>query len=217
MGEVAPTYFASAVARERMAQLVPEAKIFCVFRNPVDRLVSLYRLKRAYGLISWSFEEAIERDPELMESSRYADTLRLWQRSFGAQNVMVGIYDDLRRNPQAFVDSLADFIGIPRFRLDAWQHGFVHDSEHMTLPRSYYRTRSATLMAEWFKARRLGRLVRAFNQSRLRKFVLGGGAPFTPIGKQMLNELHAKFEPEIEDLEAMLERDLSGWKRRQAA
>ena len=34
MGEVAPTYFASAAARERIAQTVPEAKIVCVFRNP---------------------------------------------------------------------------------------------------------------------------------------------------------------------------------------
>jgi len=36
MGEVAPTYFASAAARERIAQTAPEAKIVCVFRNPVD-------------------------------------------------------------------------------------------------------------------------------------------------------------------------------------
>jgi hypothetical protein len=67
MGEVAPTYFASAAARERMAEAVPEAKIVCLFRDPVDRIVSLYRLMRVSGLIPWCFEEAIERDPELMD------------------------------------------------------------------------------------------------------------------------------------------------------
>src|SRR5579863_4485529 len=151
MGEVAPTYFASAAARERIAQIVPEAKIVCVFRNPVDRIVSLYRLKRAYGLIPWDFEEAVERDPELMESSKYATTLRLWQRSFGARNILAGIYDDLRDNPQAFVDEVADFIGVPRFALLDWQFGFVHDSERMTHPRNYYGTRTATRMADWLK------------------------------------------------------------------
>src|SRR5437868_64688 len=60
IGEVAPTYFASALARERMAQIVPAAKIVCVFRNPVERIVSLYRLKRAYGLIPWTFEAAMQ-------------------------------------------------------------------------------------------------------------------------------------------------------------
>lgn len=213
MGEVAPTYFASTEARERMAQLVPEAKVVCVFRNPVDRVVSLYRLKRAYGLIPWGFEQALERDPELMESSKYASTLKLWQRSFGPRQVMAGIYDDLRHNPQTFIDSLADFVGIPRFRLAAWQYGFVHDSEHMTHPKSYYRTRSATIMADWFKARRLDRVVSAFKRSRLRNFVLGGGPPFPKLPQGTLLQLQEKFQPEIERLEELLQRDLSAWKR----
>jgi hypothetical protein len=216
-GEVAPTYFASDAARERMAQIVPDAKIVCVFRNPVDRIVSLYRLKRAYGFIPWDFEEALERDPELMDSSRYASRLRRWQRSFGAHRVMAGVYDDLRHDPQAFVDSLADFIAVPRFLLADWQRRVVHDSDSMTHPRSYYRTRGATLMAEWFKARRLDRVVSAFRQSRLRKLVLGGGAPFPPISEEMLSRLRAKFKPEVEQLEAMLQRDLSAWKLRKAA
>jgi Sulfotransferase domain len=217
MGEVAPTYFASAAARERMAQIVPEAKIVCVFRNPVDRIVSLYRLKRAYGLIPWDFEEALDRDPELMESSRYASTLRLWQRSFGAHNVMAGVYDELRQNPQAFLDALVDFIGVPRFRLAPWQCGRVHDSDSMTHPRSYYRTRSATLLADWFKARRLDQVVRAFKQSRLRKLVLGGGAPFPQLSAEALLKLDARLQPEIEELEELLHRDFSAWKPGRAA
>jgi len=217
VGEVAPTYFASAAARERMAQLVPEAKIVCVFRNPIDRIVSLYRLKRAYGLIPWGFEEALERDSELMESSKYASTLKLWQRSFGAKRVMAGVYDDLREHPQAFVDSLVDFIGVPRFALAEWQYGFVHDSEHMTHPRSYYRTRSATLMADWFKARRLDRIVSAFKRSRLRNLVLGGGPAFPKLSREVLTQLQEKFKPEVEQLEVLLQRDLSQWKFRKTS
>jgi hypothetical protein len=68
MGEIAPTYFASTLARERIAQLIPQSRVICIFRNPVDRLLSLYRLKRAYGEISWNFEEAAERDRELIEN-----------------------------------------------------------------------------------------------------------------------------------------------------
>ena len=216
-GEVAPTYFASPAARERMAQTVPEAKIVCVFRSPVERIVSLYRLKRAYGLIPWGFTEAIEHDPELMASSKYATTLKLWQRSFGANNVMACIYDDLRASPQAFVDGVVDFIGVPRFALAEWQYGFVHDSEKMTDPRSYYRTRSATMVADWFKARRLDRVVSAFKRSRLRKLVLGGGPPFPKLPAEMLQRLNEKLQPEVEQLEEMLQRDLSAWKLAKAA
>jgi hypothetical protein len=54
VGEVAPTYFASNQARERIAKTIPHAKVVCIFRDPVERVVSLYRLKRAYGMIPWS-------------------------------------------------------------------------------------------------------------------------------------------------------------------
>ena len=216
IGEVAPTYFASALARERMAQIVPEAKIICVFRNPVERIVSLYRLKRAYGLIPWGFEEAIERDAEMIETSKYVRNLKLWQRSFGAENVLACVYDDLRENPQAFVDALVDFIGVPRFFLAASQNMSVHDSESMTHPRSYYRTRSATLAADWFKSRRLGRLVSAFKRSLLRNLVLGGGKPFSQLPADVEEHLYQKFRFEVEELETLLHRDLSSWKAQKA-
>jgi hypothetical protein len=212
MGEVAPTYFASVSARERIALTVPQAKIVCVFRNPVERIVSLYRVKRAYGWIPWSFAEAVARDPELMESGRYASTLKLWRRSFGTENVMAGIYDDLQADPQSFVDSVVDFVGVPRFPLADWQYRFVHDSDRMTQPRSYYRTRTATIVANWLKARRMDRAVSAFKRSRLRKLVLGGGAPFPKLSPELSMRLLEAFQPEVDELEEMLHRDLSGWK-----
>lgn len=212
MGEVAPTYFASAPARERMMRIVPDSKIVCVFRNPVARLVSLYRLKRAYGLIPWNLEQAIERDPELMESSCYASNLKQWQQSFGADNILAGIYDDLSDNPQAFTDSVADFIGLSRFQLKASQRRLVHHSKGMTYPRSYHRTRAAMMVAEWMKARRLDRFVIAFKSSPLCKLVLGGGDPFPQLTANISKRLYEMFRPEVEELEDLLNRDLSSWK-----
>jgi Sulfotransferase domain len=216
-GEVAPTYFASSLARERIAGVAPNAKIVVVFRNPVDRIVSLYRLKRAYGLIPWEFEQALERDPELIESGRYASHLRLWQRSFGSSNVMAALYDDLLENPQRFVNRLADFIRVPRFELADWEYGRVHDSESMTHPRSYHRARYATLVADWFKARRMDHWVNAFKKSRFRKLVLGGGPPFPKLSERALEQLSRILEPEVEELEEILRRDLSRWKMLKAA
>jgi hypothetical protein len=212
MGEIAPTYFASTPARKRIAQVAPQAKIVCVFRNPVERIISLYRLKRAYGLIPWAFEEALQRDSELMETSKYVSNLNLWQQSFGPGNVLACVYDDLRDNPQAFVDQLLDFVEIPRFLLVTAQCGSVHDSERMTHPRSYHRTRAATMAAEWFKSRRLDRLVNAFKRSPLRTLVLGGGQPFRQPPGDVVKRLYQKFLPEVEQLETILHRDLSAWK-----
>jgi hypothetical protein len=211
IGEVAPTYFASTHARERLAQSVPNAKIICVFRNPVERIVSLYRLKKAYGMIPWNFEQAIERDQEILETSHYASNLKLWRRAFGPQNVMAAIYDDLRQAPQSFIDGVVDFIGMPKFMLSPGDFISVHTSEKMTHPRSYYRTRSATLAADWLKARRFAHIVGAFKRSPLVKFVLGGGRPFEPVSPEVLKGLHQRFRPEVEELQILLDRDLSHW------
>jgi hypothetical protein len=212
VGEVGPTYFASPSARERIAQTVPNAKIFCVFRNPVERIVSLYRLKRAYGLIPWSFEQALDRDPELLETSKYAGNLKLWRQTFGAGDVLAGIYDDLRANPQAFLNALVDFIEVPRFTVSTEQCACVHDSETMTHPRSYLRTRSATLAAEWFKSRRMDHVVSLFRRSPLLSLALGGGQPFPPLSREVLAKLYERFRPEVEELEVLLQRDLFPWK-----
>ena len=212
VGEVAPTYFVSNLARERIAERVPAARVICIFRNPVDRLVSLYRVKRAYGMIPWNFEEAIVRDSELLESSKYSTNLKAWLQTLGKDRVLATVYDDLRDEPQAYLDRVADFIDLPRFELSASQMAPVFASETMTLPRNYYRTRSALMMAEWLKQRQLDTVVAAVKKSPLLKFVLGGGPPFAELSCDLSLKLHDHFRPEVEELETLLQRELSAWK-----
>lgn len=119
VGEVAPTYFASEQARERIVHLIPHARIVCTLRNPVDRVLSLYRLKRAYGLIRWTFEEALKRDPELMDSSQYSVYLTAWKSAFGETQVMVALHEDAQSDAQSYIDKVVDFIGVPRFQFAA--------------------------------------------------------------------------------------------------
>lgn len=212
VGEVAPTYFESSEARERISQTVPDARVICVFRNPVQRVVSLYRVKRAYGMIPWSLEEAVVRDPELMASSQYASHLKAWRAAFGPDHVMAAVYDDLRDQPQQFLDALLDFIGAPRLELTRSQIRRVHGSDSMTQPRHYYWTRSANLFANWLKARRCDRLVASIRSSPLRKLFLGGGPAFSAVSPEAARRLCQLFRPQVEELETILNRDLTAWK-----
>lgn len=211
MGEVAPTYFASAEARERIAR-IPDAKVICIFRNPVDRVISLYRLKRAYGMTPWSFEEAIQRDSELTDTGKYATTLKLWQSALGNDRVLATVYEDLRDQAQTYMDALVDYIGIPRFKLTRAQARHVHASEPLTEPRNYYCTHIATCIADGLKARRLDFFVQAVKSSRLLSLFLGGGAAFPEVPESEKLKLYELFRPEIEELETLLNRDLSSWK-----
>lgn len=212
IGEIAPTYFASGEAREHIARVVPGARIVCIFRDPLERLLSLYRVKRAYGLIPWSFEQALRQDPEFIDTSRYSANLRAWQRTFGAGQVLATVYDDLRDDPPSYLNRVVDFVGIRRFRLRSAQNNSIHTSESLTHPRNYRRTRNASRMADWLKAQRMDRLVAAVRNSPLRKLFLGGGRPFTEPSPELVLGLREFFLPEIEALEVVLNRDLSTWK-----
>jgi len=212
IGEVAPTYFASPQARERIARIIPQAKIVCVFRNPVDRVVSLYRLKRAYGLIRWTFDEALRHDPELLETSRYAFHLQEWKRTFGGTQVMVTLHEDIESDSQSYLDRLANFIGLPRLKLQSTQLRHVLTAEEMTEPRHYYWTRGALLMSEWARKRRLDCVVATAKRLGGLKLFIGGGRTFSelsPLQKEKLREL---FRPEVDQLEAMLNRSFATWK-----
>ena len=211
-GEIAPTYFASLDARRRIAETVPAAKLIFVFRNPVQRVVSLYRVKRAYGLLPYSFEEALERDPELLESGRYATNLREWQLAFPNNQLLVTIYDDLQRDPQAFIDNISDFLEIPKIQLAPSQLRSVHSSDALTEPRWYLATRSATVLADWCKARRLDNVVATVRRSSLMKLFLGGGDSFPKIHSQTLHHVEEILRPEVEMLEEMVGRRFPAWK-----
>lgn len=212
VGEVAPTYFASVKARERIAQLIPRAKIVCTFRDPVERILSLYRLKRAYGLISWSLDDALWLDPELIESGKYAAHLREWIRTFGPSQVLATVHEDMQADPQGYFDRIVDFVGAARMKLQPRHLRRVLTSESLTEPRNYYWTRGALRLAEWSKARRLDGLVSAAKRFGGLRFFVGGGPEFPELPHLQRETLRRLFRPEVERLEVLLNRDLSAWK-----
>ena len=212
VGEVAPTYFASPEARGRIARLIPDARIVCTFRNPVDRVWSLYRLKRAYGMIRWNFDDALARDPELLESSRYASHLKEWTNVFGPAQIMVTLHEDIQPDPQAYLDKVVDFIGVPRVKLLPAHTPHVLTARTMTQPRNYYWTRGATRLADWSKERRLDSIVAAAKKWGAMNLFLGGGPAFSELSQLQRTRLREIFRPEVDKLEGMLNRDLSAWK-----
>lgn len=212
MGEIAPTYFSSAEARRNIAETIPDAKIVFIFRNPVERAVSLYRLKLAYGMFRWSFAEALYNDPELIDSGLYWSQLSGWREYFPDKQLLVTIYDDLVSDAEAFVERIAAFIGLPPVSISRSQLKRVYSSERMTKPRSYLATHTATAFADWCKSRHLDRLVASVRESTLIKLFLGGGEKLPVLSAAALKELGEIFRPEVEALESQLRRGLDHWK-----
>ena len=73
VGEVA-TGYSLPHAVQNMAKHLPHVKIIMAMRNPIERAYSNYRVR--YVEEGWSsFEDALEKSPDLLERGQYADQI----------------------------------------------------------------------------------------------------------------------------------------------
>lgn len=223
VGEICPVYFDSPAACERIASHLPQCRIICTLRDPVERLYSHYRLLRREGWIGEiSLEQAMAKDLKwkgpgnLHGSNRYAVHLRKWQAVFGEKQVLTLLHDDLLADPRNYLDRICTFIGIEPFAIDAARAGERVNTVERA-PRNWRLARRARKIRERLIQRRRYRLLNACQP--LWDFCAGRGAPFGPFDPVTEEQLRRQLRPEIEDLEVLLQRDLSSWKetRRRAA
>lgn len=111
VGEITPDYLYHDTALCNIEKDLPDVRLFAVLRNPIERAISAFELRHEdyRGL---SFEAACERDPELLEKGRYHKYLSNVYRHFSRDRVKIMIYDDIGRDPGAFLDELFEFIGV---------------------------------------------------------------------------------------------------------
>jgi Sulfotransferase domain len=212
MGEFSPNYFIGAQTRERIAKDIPGCKIICTLRDPVERTYSHYRKMREGGYFSGSFEECLEKRSDILEWGRYAFHVKAWRNYFGIENVLILLQDDLKANPQGFLDRACDFIGISRISVAESPSRDRLANAISNLPRYQRIARVTRILRDRFQRSGNYGIVNLLKKTGLRNFLFSGGPAFEPLTLEIDSRLRKYFRSEIEDLEAILGRDLSGWK-----
>lgn len=215
IGEICPVYFRSMKARERIAHDIPDCKIICSLRDPVDRLYSDYRLELSLGGDERPLEETIKTSPHILEACSYAEHVKAWQDLFGRGNVLVIFYDDLKSNPQEYVDSVCKFIGVSPINLAQSPTGRdrVNSTEARRAPRNRRLAQAALRLHFWLQARQFTTIHHLWQKSPLWELCVGGGRPFGPLPKETETRFREYFRSDIEELESLTRRDLSAWKK----
>jgi Sulfotransferase domain len=209
--EICPTYFSSAQARQRMKLHIPDCQIICTFREPVERAYSHYKLMRHNVWTRSSFEEVVGRSQEIAEMNHYALNLREWQQTFGRDNVLICLYDDLEHDPQGYLDPICKFIGIPSLPL-ARSAASARLNSFPTAPRNRRLAQNARHVRDWLRSRRAYWLDRLLDRAGVWGLCFDGGETFPPLEPELERRLRQRFLPEVEALERLIGRDLSAWK-----
>lgn len=156
VGEASPSYLFHPQAAERVAALMPQAKLIAVLRNPVDRAFSHYQHEVALGREQLSFEDALEAEDERMRGERermaddpsyfshawwnytyaargkYAEQLERWFAAFPREQVFVLVSEELLREPAESYAGTLEFLGARPHDLSSFPRIFARDYSEMS-------------------------------------------------------------------------------------
>jgi hypothetical protein len=98
---------------ERIAQVVPEAKLIYLVRHPIKRMISNYVLNVQLGVESEpSIERALLTDPQYLDASRYAMQLEQYLPYFEREKMLTIKSEDLSANRGRTMKRTFAFLGV---------------------------------------------------------------------------------------------------------
>lgn len=139
-GESSPYYLFHPHAPRRLAELLPNARLIVLLRNPVDRALSHYHHEVRLGVESLPFEAALEREAVLLPDEQraleadpmhndfiylhysyltrgiYVNQLRRWMKYIPRERILILQSEQLYQTPVAVVAQVLDFLELPAYR-----------------------------------------------------------------------------------------------------
>ena len=111
-GEITPGYFYRPKALRRMARDVPDAKLFVILRNPIERALSAFDFFYESHYRGLDLREAMSLDPSILEQGMYSESLDRLFSLYPQKNCLVIFYDDITASPDTLVAALYEFVGV---------------------------------------------------------------------------------------------------------
>ncbi|WP_420426277.1 sulfotransferase family protein [Algiphilus sp.] len=208
VGEISHDYLFSELARDRIAEDIPNVKLMVCVRDPVERAFSAYLYMRKQGRVRGSFEAALESIGELVDHGLYSKHLKMYLERFPKEQIHVAVFDDLAENPQAFFSEVCGFLGIDAAALsEVAQDGALRAAR----PRSVLVARMARQLGWSIRSLGVPQLVTLVKESPITKQILYseyqyGEKPRMAEGTR--EDLKRLFWNDVLELDALLETNL---------
>lgn len=216
-GEATTLYLHSEEAVSHIQRHVPHAKLVAVLRHPVDRAYSAYMhaVRKGQEPID-NFEKALDAEHRRIRDgwgfmwryetlSRYAGPVRRYLEAFDREQVRIYLFEEFVESPSAVVKDVYDFIGcdpgfepntdvqynasgVPKRR---WLEQFLgqqHTAKEILKPLMPESIRKR--VAVWLRNRNLEK---------------------PGLSSDARQRLTRRFEDDIYELQALLDRDLGHW------
>lgn len=216
-------------AAQRLKEHSPDCKIVMVLRDPVDRAYSAYwHMRREGWETKKTFEEALDVEEErkkeggdiaihcsYRDRGHYYRQITRLRKLFGAEDVRILLFRDLKKEPVATCQSVFKFVGTdPTFRPST-------DIKLNTAKKARSEWISQQVV-NWFFRREdslrniLAGIIPTPLARRVRESIQGWNrTEFTPppMNENTRQALAEHFEPHNQKLESLIGRSLDHWTR----
>lgn len=228
-GETTPYYLTSPAATRDIFSMNPNAKIIISIRKPVDLLRSIHDQLVFSGKEKFpDLKEALENEKKIDKSKlsesqlhffdykcyrnlpKYSKHIKRYLDVFGADNVLILLFDDIKKSPQMTLDKIYNFLNVDSFK----EVDFTIKNQAM-LNRSKRLKELVLQPPAPLKAMLRIFLPSSKYRSRLYRFINKLNAKPKPgkgiIDANLEKELLGLFKSEVLELEKLTKKDLSHW------
>lgn len=236
IGESSPWYLVSTRAAQEIKAYDPNAKIIMLLRNPVDMMYSMWSQFRYSGNEQIEdFEEALKAESARKQGqlirraahcvtglyytdmAKYTDQVKRYFDTFGRDNVCVIIFDDFKANTAQVYKSVLNYLELDdsfetnfdvvnpnkEVRVEWLQKAILSTGFSLMLLKdrlTYFATTNRFIPYS-YRTQTVKGVINAYTRYEKR-------SPLTP---ELRQRILTSFEPEIDSLSELLNRDLSHW------
>ena len=218
IGELSTSYLYSAVAAAEIKKALGNVKIIICLRNPIDRAYSHYRMNLWTGNSNeFDFYKALQddynHDPKVwgnahlyIEIGQYYEQVKRYIDIFGKDNVKIIFTEDMKKDGTQIIRDLFGFIGVdPSFVPDtSKKYNEVYTPKYKNFTYLMNKTGIRPLFKKIAPAGIKMFFIRIFYKSREDKGAI------TPAAREFML---SKFSSDIQNLSALLGKDLSAWEK----
>ncbi|MGE4312988.1 MAG: sulfotransferase domain-containing protein [Pseudobdellovibrionaceae bacterium] len=210
--EISTTSFDFAEAPKRVSEVFgQDLMLLCPLRHPVTRSYSLYLHYLHYGLVSGSLQEACAQNPQIIESSRYAQHLSNWLAHYPLEKIKIVFQETLESDQENYIKHVCKALNLP-FKQAPEEAKERYNVT--TFSRFGLLAAIAQHAADWFRQRRMYWIINFAKALGMKKLIFGTEKPDAAKNAIPSTDkawLEDQLKGEVEKLETLLGRKIVEW------
>ena len=175
----------------------PDMKFIYMMRNPIDRIISHYKLAIERGYASEDINAEVLQKPIYIDTSKYFYQISPYIELFGSKNIKLVLFEEYINSHQNVLNKVFDFLGVSRIDISS-KYAVINQSQAGTITHEKYDYPSSLLK----------KILKGFHvlSRRLKPVTID-----ISLNEETKQKLISELSEDIKNLETLINKDLSHW------